>query len=146
MSRAAFIVAILVGCAAESDGGVDSGEEEQRYWDSAFETQEGRFSVVLSPNPDPPQLGDFVLEMQLARNSDNPEFDGALLVNAGVSLFGEQASGGGSLGGAVEAEELGAGKYAASWVFAHPGAWHLRVEIGAAEDKDIALFGLLVED
>ncbi len=146
MFRGALVAAILAGCAAESDGGVDSGEGEERFWEMAFETQEGRFSVLLTPNPDPPELGDFVLEMQLARNSDNPDFDGALLVNAGVSLFGEQASGPGSLGGAIEAEELGAGKYAASWVFAHPGAWHLRMEIGAAEDKDIALFGLLVED
>ena len=46
----------------------------------------------------------------------------------------------------LKAEELGAGEYQASWAFAHSGPWHLRLEIGAAEDMDIALIGLLVQD
>ena len=115
-------------------------------WEREFNTEEDRFHVVLSPDPDPAERGPFVLGMRLSRNSDNPTLDGALLVNAGVHVSGEQPAAGGDLGGDIQAEELGAGVYEASWSFAHSGVWHLQLEIGAGEDMDIALIGLLVED
>ena len=123
-----------------------SSPAQDPIWEKEFDTEAGRFHVVLSLEPDPPEVGSFALGMRLSRNSDNPTLDGALLVNAGVHIFGERPSGGGDLGGDIKAEELGAGEYEASWSFAHSGVWHLHREIGAGEDMDIALIGLLVED
>ena len=137
----------LLGCSDNRAPEPDSGTAVvEPIWDREFDTEEGRFHVVLSPEPDPPVVGPFVLGMQISRNSDNPDLDGALLVNAGVHVFGERPSGGGDIGGDIKAEELGGGAYEASWAFAHSGVWHLRLEIGAAEDMDIALIGLVVDD
>ena len=147
MASRALLLLALVGCGADSGSGLDSAEgQADRIWEREFDTQEGRFHVVLSPSPDPPVVGSFALGLHIARNNDNPDLDGALLVNAGVHVFGERPSGGGDLGGDIKAEELGAGDYEASWAFAHSGIWHLRIEIGAGEDTDIALIGLVVED
>ena len=143
----AFLCVGLVCCSdgrsPEPDSSVPTAEP---IWEHEFDTEAGRFHVVLSPNPDPPEVGPFELGMRISRNSDNPSLDGALLVNAGVHVFGEGQNGGGDIGGDIKAEELGAGEYQASWAFAHSGPWHLRLEIGAAEDMDIALIGLLVQD
>ena len=102
--------------------------------------------MVLSLDPDPAERGPFVLGMRLSRNSDNPTLDGALLVNAGVHVSWRAACcRGGPLVVTSRPKSLEPGSMK-KLVICALGVWHLQLEIGAGEDMDIALIGLLVED
>jgi hypothetical protein len=63
-----------------------------------------------------------------------------------VSIDASRPENGDSWDGSVGAEEVGGGIYSATWSFAQPGYWELEIRVGAAEDTDIAVIGLIVED
>ena len=139
---------ILVACgSAPEDSLSDSQDVTDWEWVDELDTREGRYHLNLEPDPFPPKKGVFTLGLQIGRNSNNPDLDGALVVNAGVRIEGSRRYGtADSAGVAVDAEELGAGRYSATWTFAQAGEWLLDIEVGAAEDKDIAVIWMNVEE
>ena len=144
--RSLLLLALFsLGCEADSTTG-DSSSTQRLEWQSELDTQRGLYHLILSSDPDPAIVGEFALTMTMSLNSPNPCFDGAALLNANVSVNGRRPEEGGVLGGSVGAEEQGGGVYRATWSFAQPGYWELEIEVGAAEDTDIAVIGLIVED
>ena len=148
MRSVLILWALCCSCSKDSlDSISDSQEALDWSWLYELDTRNGLYHLVLEPNPDPPKKGDFALGIQIGRNSDNPDLDGALVVNAGVRIEGQPRREDGDLVGvAVDAEELGGGRYLATWTFAQAGEWLLDVEVGAAENKDIAVIWMNVED
>jgi hypothetical protein len=143
------MLSMLLGACSESpaESSADSQDALDWTWLSELDTRDGVYHLVLEPEPDPPTTGLFRLGIQIGRNSDNPDLDGALVVNAGVRIEGQPRFETGDLVGvSAEAEELGAGRYLATWTFAQAGEWLLDIEVGASEDKDIAVIWMNVEE
>ena len=118
----------------------------QLSWSDTVITQDGRYQLDLSRDPDPPQLGPFAMTIEIGILNDNPCFSGAALLNAKVRLLGVASEGGQAGLLEVEAIEQGGGAYTANWSFAQGGYWEIVIEVGAGEDTDSAVIGLVVED
>ena len=148
MRSVLIVLTLCCSCSQDSsNSNSDSQEVSDWSWLDELDTRNGLYHLVLEPDPDPPKKGTFRLGIQIGRNSDNPDLDGALVVNAGVRIEGRPRREEGDLVGvAVDAEELGGGRYLATWTFAQAGEWLLDVEVGAAENKDIAVIWMNVED
>jgi hypothetical protein len=142
------LLVFLGGCSEEIADPQDSAPKfgERLEWSTDVDTEGGRYHLELTLEPLPAQLGLTTLDMAISINSDNPCFSGAALLNAQVSLTGRRPEEGGRLGASIAAEELGAGDYQATWTFAQAGYWELEVEVGAAEDTEIVVIGLVVEN
>ncbi len=138
-------LAALVACSSEDTStALDSGNPvEIGAWSETVESEDRRYTLSLERSPDPPTLGDFTLGMDIRQNSDNPCFDGAILVGAGVEIEGRRVGGGGRVR-SVEAEELSPGHYEGTWSFAQSGDWRFEIEVGIEEDKDIAVIWMNV--
>ena len=142
------LLVVLGGCSQEKSDATDTGSEwgERIEWTTDVDTEGGRYHLELALDPLPAQVGVSTLDMAISINNSNPCFSGAALLNANVSLTGRRPEEGGVLGAAIAAEELGAGDYRATWTFAQSGYWELEIEVGAAEDTEIAVIGLVVDN
>jgi len=136
----------ILACEPVDETFRDETPQEQLSWIDTVITQDGRYQLDLSRDPEPPQLGPFSLDIGIGILNDNPCFSGAALLNAKVGLVGEAAEGGQSGVFEVEAVEQGGGAYLANWSFAQLGYWEIVIEVGAGEDTDSAVIGLVVED
>jgi hypothetical protein len=148
-----MLVALGVFCSAcsgsEKDTSIQdtgSSSDERLVWVDQVDTELGLYHMEFVLDPIPAIAGPADLEVAVSINNSNPCFSGAALVNANLSLTGRRPEEGGRLGTPIEFEELGHGDYRASWTFAQAGYWELEIKVGAAEDTDIAVIGLIVGD
>jgi len=141
-----FSIIGFLACEPVDDSFLEETPKEELAWVETVITQESRYQLDLSRDPDPPVLGTFSMGMEIGILNENPCFSGAALLNAKVRLharsFGEDQS----QVLEVEAIEQGGGEYEASWSFAQVGYWEVTIEVGAGEDTDSAVIGLVVED
>lgn len=142
------IVGFFSGCSGTTDSAQDSGlvSSERLEWVDEVDTEAGRYHLDLQVDPNPANVGPVTLNVAVSINNSNPCFSGAALLNANLSLTGKRPEQGGRLGAPIEFEELGGGDYRADWTFAQSGYWALEIKVGAAEDTDIAVIGLVVGD
>ncbi len=129
---------------SSQDSGTDF--EERLVWVDQMDSESGLYQLELVLEPLPATVGSASLEVAVSINNSNPCFSGAALLNANLSLTGRRPEEGGRLGTPIEFEELGHGDYRATWTFAQAGYWELEIKVGAAEDTDIAVIGLVVGD
>jgi hypothetical protein len=143
----ALFCSACFGCGQDASTQESGGDSEARLvWADQMDSESGLYHLELVLEPFPATVGPASLEISVSINNFNPCFAGAALLNANLSLTGRRPEEGGRLGTPIEFEELGHGDYRAIWTFAQAGYWELEVKVGAAEDTDIAVIGLVVGD
>ena len=145
-----LILGALLSCGGEQDKGLgeDSADQSGGRLDTVTETvtDNGRFHVVLAPNPDPPVVGEAGLAMTVTFASSS-EWDGAAVMGAEVTLSGEMPEEYGvkiNPEPVVEAQETW-GLYVGAWSYPQAGYWELVLRVGASEYSDTVSLGYVVE-
>ncbi len=146
-----LVLGVLLSCAEEQDkgSGEDSGQQAGERLDTVTETEtdNGRFHVVLAPNPDPPVVGEAALAMTVTFVSSS-EWNGAAVMGADVTLSGEMPEEYGvkiDPEPVVEADEETWGIYHGTWTYSEAGYWELVLRVGASEYSDTVTLGYVVE-
>ena len=134
-------VLALLACGTPNDTGSDRLDVVTEK-----DSLSGTYNLALALDPDPPVLGPQTLEVALTRNSDNTDFDGALV--AGATLSGTlRAPENGSVDPiSISFDEEPSGTYTASWTWSASGYWELTAVIGDMEEDDGATLAFLVDD
>jgi hypothetical protein len=108
----------------------------------AVDTETGRYHLELSFAPDPPTVGQTTLSLDATLLNSNPELQGAALVGANLQVSGQHVGSGELLADPIFAQEESLGTYVARFSWPQAGLWSLILDVGAAEDSDVARVGV----
>jgi hypothetical protein len=110
----------------------------------AVDTEAGRYHLELSFAPDPPVVGQTTLTVEATLLNSNPDLSGAALVGANLQVSGQHVGSGALLADPIFAREEGLGTYVARFSWPQAGLWSLILDVGAAENSDVARVGVEV--
>ncbi len=138
-----------VGC---DKPGPEKITEEEVTFDTAnppevlesVDTEAGRYHLDLSFAPDPPVVGQTTLSLEATLLNSNPDLQGAALVGANLQVTGQLVGSGELLADPIFAQEKSLGLYVARFSWPQAGLWSLILDVGAAEDSDVARVGVEV--
>ena len=106
---------------------------------SEVETQDGLYSIHLTPSAEPYASGEGV-ELGMHLLADGEDVEGA-----SVAVTPWMPDMGHGIDEAPEVTEDGMGMYTASWTFSMGGYWELELEIDGSEGSDRVTVGYEVE-